>query len=73
MHQAKSIQEVISNLDELIAWSKLNQSRVSYFAVLYRRMTIAVQQGESFENANGMTHLDINFTNHYFAAWQAFY
>lgn len=74
MYQAKSIRDVISKLDEIINWSKVHQNRLGYFAVLYRSMTIAVQQGitnGSFENAERMTLLDVNFANRYFEAWQA--
>ena len=45
MINANSINEVITNLDIVIEWSKKQQSRIGYFAVLYRSMTIAVQQG----------------------------
>ena len=75
MDQAKSIADVISKLDDIINWSKLQQHRAGYFAVLYRRMTIAVQQGiinGSFENAERMAQLDVNFANRYFEAWQAY-
>ena len=72
---ANSINEVIHELDEIIAWSKLHQSRIGYFSVLYRRMTIAVQQGianGAFEDGKRMEELDVTFANRYFEAWRAF-
>lgn len=75
MITARSITEVISHLDNIIAWSQLNQNRIGYFATLYRRMTIAVQQGiqnSSFEDGSRMEQLDVIFANRYLQAWEAY-
>ncbi len=75
MIPSTSIPEVITELDKVIEWSKFNQSRIGYFASLYRNMTIAVQQGISnkvFDDAARMERLDIIFANRYLHAWQAY-
>lgn len=75
MIKATSINEVIAHLDTIIDWSKQHQSRIGYFATLYRRMTVAVQQGianKSFEDAERMERLDVNFANRYLQAWDAY-
>ena len=41
----KSIDEVILRLDEIIDWAQKNNSRLGYFAALYKRMTLGVKSG----------------------------
>jgi len=75
MIQAKSLIEVITHLDAILALSKKHQSRIGYFAALYRRMTIAVQIGISenaFSDGKRMEHLDVMFANRYLQAWEAY-
>ncbi len=48
---------------------------MGYFATLYRRMTVAVQQGilnNMFEEAARMEQLDVHFANRYITAWDAY-
>ncbi|MDB5248321.1 MAG: hypothetical protein JWQ40_2715 [Segetibacter sp.] len=76
MIKAGSINEVIAYLDHIIEWSRQKQSRVGYFATLYRKMTIAVQKGiadKSFEDGKRMELLDVIFANHYLQAWEAYF
>lgn len=73
--QATTITEVISKLDDIIAWSIMRNSRMGYFATLYRQMTVAIQQGilnNSFEDGRRMEELDVRFANRYFVAWEAY-
>lgn len=75
MIQANNINEVITHLDSIIVWSKQHQSRIGYFATLYRKMTIAVQQGianNSFKDGKRMELLDVIFANRYLHAWEAY-
>jgi Family of unknown function (DUF5995) len=68
----KTIDDVIKRLDEIIAWAEKNQSTIGYFAVLYRRMTIAVKVGiekNQFEDGARMEKLDVVFANRYFEAF----
>ena len=58
--QAKTIDEVITFLDEIIEKSKNENSPIGYFASLYRKVTIRVKDGihnGEFENGetNGKT------------------
>lgn len=72
---ATSINQVIEQLDAIIDWSKHNQSRIGYFATLYRKMTIAVKEGianNRFENGHRMEALDIIFANRYLHAFDAY-
>ncbi|WP_435522979.1 DUF5995 family protein [Chryseobacterium indoltheticum] len=45
----KTIEEVLKKLDEIIAWSKANQSPVGYFACTYRIMTAQVLKRNTAE------------------------
>lgn len=75
MNKAVSIDEVISRLDEIIQWSKTLNSRLGYFAALYKRMTIAVKNGitnKLFEDPVRMAKLDVIFANRYLEAWEAY-
>ena len=75
MIPATTIDEVISHLDNIIAWCKTKQNRIGYFACLYRKMTLAVKQGitnGSFENGQRMELLDVIFANRYLQAWEAY-
>jgi hypothetical protein len=66
-----TIDEVIERLDEIVAWSLEHESRIGYFAAMYRKVTVAVKvaiaDGE-FEDAERMTRLDVLFANRYIAA-----
>ena len=75
MRQATTIAEVISKLDDIIELSIQQNSRLGYFATLYRRMTADIQQGilnNSFEDGKRMELLDVRFANRYFVAWEAY-
>jgi hypothetical protein len=69
--------EVITRLEQIITWSKQNESASGYFAALYYKMTLAVRdavlRGE-FENGSRMEQMDVAFARRYFDAfdaWQA--
>jgi hypothetical protein len=75
MIKAQTIPEVITNLDNIIDWSIQHNSRIGYFASLYRHMTIAVKSqidSNGFANGLRMEQLDINFANRYLQAWEAY-
>ena len=68
---ATSIDEVISQLTDIVEWSKQNNSRMGYFAALYRKVTIQVKQGINdnyFDNGPRMERLDVIFANRYIYA-----
>lgn len=72
---ASSVDDVIAHLDDIIDWSKKKQSRIGYFATLYRNMTKAVKEGianNTFSDGKRMETLDIIFANRYLDAWDAY-
>jgi hypothetical protein len=70
--KANTIEEVIQLLDDIIAWSKRNNSRMGYFAALYRKVTIEVEKGIEagiFDDGKRMEKLDVIFANRYLEAF----
>ncbi|RPD43853.1 MULTISPECIES: DUF5995 family protein [Chitinophagaceae] len=75
MPPAKNIAEVIAQLEEIVAWCVQHQSRQGYFAALYHRTTVAVQQGINkglFADGPRMDKLDTIFANLYVQAWHCY-
>ena len=70
---AKTIDQVIQQLDNIIDWSIKSNSRLGYFAALYRKVTLKVRAGISdgyFENGQRMERLDVIFANRYLEAFE---
>jgi hypothetical protein len=68
---AKNIKEVLSRLDAIIIDSQTNQSRLGYFAALYHKVTLKVQEdieNRLFENPERLELLDVLFANRYLYA-----
>ncbi len=73
MPQAKTVDEVIHRLTQIVEDAKAKESRLGYFAVLYREVTIAVKQrideGNYFDDNARMEKFDVIFANRYLAAY----
>ncbi|MGB8956908.1 MAG: DUF5995 family protein [Tumebacillaceae bacterium] len=72
---AQTIDEVIAQMDQIIAWSIAEGSRLGYFAALYRKVTAQVREGihtNYFENGPRMERLDVTFANRYLHALDAY-
>ena len=68
---ATTIDEVITQLTAIVEWSKQNNSRIGYFAALYRKVTIQVKKGiqeNYFDDGPRMERLDVIFANRYIRA-----
>lgn len=71
MAQAQSIDDVLGQLDAIIARSRARGTSDGYFAVLYRQVTAEVQRrirAGYFQEAARMERLDVVFANRYLAA-----
>jgi len=72
--QIKSINQVISTLDEIISETEKNENPLGYFAALYQNVTIKVKEGiqnNFFEDGPRMEKLDIIFAKRYIDAYYA--
>jgi len=68
---ARTIDEVITQLDDIIARCIQESSRLGYFAALYQRVTLKVKEGIAegrFEDGPRMERLDVAFANRYLTA-----
>lgn len=67
--------DVLHELDRIIAWSLQNRSRIGFFAAIYKNVTArikkAAEQGE-FQDKTRIELLDVTFAGRYFAAVDAF-
>lgn len=71
----RTIDEVIAELDDIIARSIREQDRLGYFAALYRKVTVKVKEGIAegrFEDGSRMERLDVTFANRYLEALDQF-
>jgi len=67
----QTIDEVLAELDQIILRACQDQSRLGFFAVLYRNVTIKVKQGIAagvFQDGLRVEKLDVTFANRYLAA-----
>ncbi|HKG23510.1 MAG TPA: DUF5995 family protein [Blastocatellia bacterium] len=72
---AQTIDGVIERLDEIIAWAIGEESRLGYFAALYRKVTLKVKEGIQigrFEDGPRIERLDVIFANRYLDAFSSF-
>jgi hypothetical protein len=73
--QAMDIDQVLDHLATLIEDFKAQDSRLGFFAALYRQVTLEVQRGIErgvFDNGPRMDRFDTVFANRFFAALDAF-
>tara|TARA_R110002050_G_scaffold164602_3_gene294756 strand:- start:140 stop:892 length:753 start_codon:yes stop_codon:yes gene_type:complete len=69
---ATNINEVIARLDNIIEAECANNSRMAFFPILYRKVTVRIKQGilnNEFENNERMEKLDVLFANRYIDAY----
>jgi Family of unknown function (DUF5995) len=73
---ATTIAQVINQLDGIIQQSIQNNDRCGYFAVLYKKVTVAVaekiQAGGFFADNARMEKLDVVFANRYLTAYEQY-
>ena len=71
---AKTIDEVIARLDQIIESECANNSCMAYFPILYRKVTVRIKEGilnNEFENNARMEKLDVLFANRYIYAYES--
>lgn len=71
----QTIDEVLTDLDQIILRARNEHSRLGFFAALYRNSTIKVKQGIAagvFEDGARMEKFDVTFANRYLSALQSF-
>ncbi|MBS1747405.1 MAG: hypothetical protein JST21_14650 [Bacteroidetes bacterium] len=74
--QIQKIEDVINRLSQIIEDCKINKNKAGYFAALYKRMTVAVQENinkNSFDDGARMEKLDVVFALRYLDAYDAYF
>ena len=74
MH-AQNIEEVIEQLDTIIEECLTEDSKLAFFPILYRKVTIAVKRGienKEFDDNERMERLDVVFANRYLEAYHQY-
>lgn len=69
---ARSIDDVIARLGDIVAYCRRENSRLGYFPALYRKVTLQVKKDITagrFDDGMRMETLDVRFANRYFAAF----
>jgi hypothetical protein len=69
----KTIEEVLIKMDQIVAECRQNQSRIGYFAILYRQVTRRVRDGilaGEFEDNPRMEVLDVLFAKRFIDAYE---
>ena len=72
---AKTIDEVIAHIDEVIEVSRRRRSRLGYFAALYRHVAVkfkATAESGGFKRPDLIDKLDVRFLNRYLEAIRQF-
>lgn len=70
-----TIDEVVARIDDIIDQSREDNSRIGYFAALYRQVTVGVRDGIAageFEDGKRMERLDVIFANRYLEALEQY-
>jgi Family of unknown function (DUF5995) len=76
LEEAKNIDDVLRNVEQIIDWSIKAESHLGYFAVIYKRVTLAIREainnGE-FKDGHRVEQLDVAFAQRYFDALNAYF
>ncbi|MDT5310146.1 MAG: hypothetical protein QOE48_5856 [Mycobacterium sp.] len=76
LDEPATIDDVLRNVDQIIDWSIKAESHIGYFAVLYKRTTLAIRAAINegvFDDGHRMAELDVAFARRYFNALNAYF
>ena len=76
LEKAETIQDVVRNVDQIIGWSINAESHLGYFAVVYKRVTLAIRKAINegvFDDRRRVEELDVVFAQRYFNALNAYF
>ncbi len=74
--EAKTVDDVLRNVDQIIDWAIKAKSHIGYFAVVYKRVTLAIREainGGQFADGDRIARLDVAFAQRYFDALNAYF
>ncbi len=68
----QTINEVLTRMDEIVGECRIRQSRVGYFAILYRQVTRRIKEGilnGEYDDNHRMEKLDVLFAKRFIEAY----
>lgn len=71
-----TIDDVLHGIDQVLDWSVRAENKIGYFAVLYKRITVAIKKAIDdgvFEDGARIEELDVVFARRYFDALNAYF
>jgi hypothetical protein len=74
--EAQNVDDVLRNVDQIVDWSINAESHLGYFAVVYKRVTLAIRQAINdgqFDDGHRIAQLDVAFAQRYFNALNAYF
>jgi Family of unknown function (DUF5995) len=74
--EAKNVDDVLRNVDQIVDWSINAESHLGYFAVIYKRVTLAIREAINdgqFDDGHRIAQLDVAFAQRYFNALNAYF
>jgi Family of unknown function (DUF5995) len=76
LDEPATIDDVLRNIDQIIDWAIKAKSRIGYFAVLYKRVTLGIREAIRdgvFDDGHRIEQLDVAFARRYFNALNAYF
>jgi Family of unknown function (DUF5995) len=76
LEEAKDVDDVLRNVEQIIDWALKAESHLGYFAVVYKRVTLAIRQAINdgqFDDGHRVAQLDVAFAQRYFNALNAYF
>jgi Family of unknown function (DUF5995) len=73
---ANSVDDVLRNVHQIISWSIDAESHLGYFAVIYKRVTLAIRKAINdgqFDDGQRVAQLDVAFAQRYFDSLNAYF
>jgi hypothetical protein len=76
LEEAENVDDVLRNVEQIIDWSIKAESHLGYFAVVYKRVTLAIRKAINdgqFDDGDRIAQLDVAFAQRYFNALNAYF
>ena len=76
LEEPRTLDEAVRGIDQVVDWAIRSESHIGYFAALYKRITLAIQQAVRegvFDDGDRIEQLGIVFSQRYFNSLNAYF
>ena len=76
LEEPRTLDEAVRGIDQVVDWAIRSESHIGYFAALYKRITLAIQDAISdgvFDDGDRIDQLGIVFSQRYFSSLNAYF